>query len=240
MTSDTNTQNMSKADRKRLEKIQEDATREVKLTYPDLLLLLAHDPDVRARIQAMAAAPAPACAAQPVAATWQQPEPAPQPEPEPELPPEPEPEPEPDPLREELNAQLHLLEQVRDDPELARHLLHAPADASQGAQLVRLVARAAQWQSLWDLWEILAQRCKDEQRPAHATERAILAGCLAIHNQVWDGRQASLLSVPPGGRFDFQQHERATTSGDTILAEWLPGLRNAGNNSRKNPLLATA
>lgn len=106
-------------------------------------------------------------------------------------------------------------------------------------QLVRLIAIASQWDRLLLLWDGLAARCKDEQRTASTTEQNILARCLALHNLIWQERQAGLCSVSSGTPFDPLCHQRGTLHGDIVSAQWLPGLRNAAGQLQRKPLVRT-
>jgi len=106
-------------------------------------------------------------------------------------------------------------------------------------QLVRLIAIASQWDRLLLLWDRLATRCKDEQRDASTTEQNILMRCLALHNLIWQEHQASLHSVAAGTPFDPLCHQRGTLHGDTVSAQWLPGLRNAAGQLQRKPLVRT-
>ena len=157
------------------------------------------------------------------------------PEPEPE--PEPEPSPPPDPLRQELETELALLALVRQTPWLASEWLQE--DESEGQTLVRLIATAAQWNQVQELAEKLIKLCKTEQRPAKPAEKRLLAGSVALHNRIWKGRQASLEKVKPGAAYDYKTHQRGNDRGETIAAEWLPGLRNAAGELVCLPLVRT-
>lgn len=216
-----------------------------KLSYGDLLLLLREDATVRALVRAAAdpdvrqpqgdpfPAPAPAGPARrhdgggPDTAA------------RPELPPGPhEQAAAAQPLGRELAPELGLLDRVRQDAELATALL-AGVEGGTGRDLVCLIARAAQWNTVLDLWDRLAQRCREGKAPAAAGELEILAGCLAIHNAIWSGRQATFTHVSPGTAYDYRLHERGTPAGDVVRAEWLPGLVNAGGQVQKKPLVQT-
>lgn len=232
---------MNEKKERRLHELQEDAKKGVstycleKLTYPDLLLLLKEDKMLRELIRSLLK-------------TKQDDDEATQPE-------TPAAEPEPpapkarsyspplatvsqDPLRLHLKPELDLLAWVRADAELAA--LWLPDDAEPEArQLIRLVALLAQWDQVLRLWDQLAERCKSARRPATAVERRILAAALDIHNLVWRDRAARLQPVESGIAFDFKQHERGVSTGETIRAEWLPGLLNAAGQLQKKPLVET-
>jgi len=143
-------------------------------------------------------------------------------------------------LRQELSAELALLQLVQQDQELAAAWLNE-ASETEGRQLVRLIAIAAQWDQILQLWDRLADRCKEEQRPASKNELEILESCLEVHNFIWRETQARRhsLSEEYGLDFDYRQHERGTPKGDKITAEWLPGLFNAAGQLKKKTLVQT-
>lgn len=150
------------------------------------------------------------------------------------------PSPSPAPLTVECQAfgpERELLDCINMDPALKQAWLSV--DEPVERQLVRLIAVASQWDQLLLLWDRLAARCKDEQRHASATEQQILARCLALHNLVWHEHQASLQPVQTGTPFDPLSHERGTLHGDTVSAQWLPGLRNAAGQLQRKPLVRT-
>lgn len=136
-----------------------------------------------------------------------------------------------------FGPERELLDCINMDPALKHAWLSV--DEPVERQLVRLIAVASQWDRLLLLWDRLAARCKDEQRDASATEQKILAHCLALHNLVWQERQANLQPVQTGMPFDPLSHERGTLHGDTVSAQWLPGLRNAAGQLQRKPLVRT-
>lgn len=142
----------------------------------------------------------------------------------------------PDSLREQLGVPLALLETLRVDEALSAAWLHE--GENEGQQLTRLLATAAQWESLLELWDLLAERCKSQARPGNAAELRILEGCLAIHNLIWRDRQAQLCCAEVGAEYDYRLHQRTTLRGDIITAQWLPGLANAGGERQRLPLAA--
>lgn len=142
-----------------------------------------------------------------------------------------------DSLREQLVAQLALLKTLSADEELSSTWLLE--SESEGQQLTRLLATAAQWERLLELWDLMAERCKSQARPASAAELHILDGCLEIHNLTWRDRQAQLCCVEVGAEYDYRLHQRSTLRGEVIRAQWLPGLANAGGERQRLPLAAT-
>lgn len=240
---------MNKQEQNRFDKLRDEAKKEIgafileKLSYPDLFLMLREDKELRKLIRAIAKS-----------SKAEVPE-------DTQIPPEntvddeeiPEKSsstvknistplglslPEWDPLRKTLSPELVLLAQVREDAEMAADWLGEAAD-DEGRQLVRLIARAAQWDSILDLWERLSARCKARQCAALPEELAILDACLKIHNLIWHSRQADFTHATIGASYDYRQHQRGTSTGETIEAEWLPGLTNASGTTQKPPLVAT-
>lgn len=237
---------MNKDESKRLKKLQEEAEKGVgsfvldKLTLPDLLLLLREDLSLRALIRDIVARPDSKAESDdsdvsgdgyaddidehsaytpPPAVT------------RPALP-------LMDTLHQQLAPELALLQTIRADAELATEWLGAQPE-NEGRQLLRLIACAAQWELLSELWEKLANRCKQGQRPASPDELHILHAALALHNLRWQGRKAQFAEVAAGTVYDYEHHQRGTATGDNVRALWLPGLVNAGGQLHKKPLVQT-
>ena len=144
-----------------------------------------------------------------------------------------------DTLRDELADEWVLWQLVCADAELAELWL-GDQNASQGQQLVSLIAHAAQWEQILVLWEILAERCKQRNAAAKTNEQQILTAALAIHNRLWLGRQAALISANVGDAYNYKQHQRGGSPvGEQILAVWLSGLLNVGGELLKPILVAT-
>lgn len=255
---------MNKEEKKRLERLQEDGLKEIdaytlkNLTYPDLQLLLLKDPTIRKLIRQIVASTLAASGANAIdgddAAPVAKPDAADETEvPAPEVaqpivkierviekvPFEVRVEvPVQDPLRAELAPELKLLKSVQADAELAAAWLWAVE--SEGQQLVRLLAVLAEWDEILSLWNRLADRCKNEQRAATATELNILQAALALHNLRWRDRAAKLLTVDTGAAFHHETMERGTAKGSTVAGVWLPGLDNAAGQLQKKPVVKTS
>jgi len=194
------------------------------LTYADLLQLLKDDPLIKGLIRN-----------------------ALNPDPEPENAPAPAPTTKPsvtqtpapiDPLRQQLTAELGLLVLLAKDHELRDSWLGTPP-ATEGGQLRQLLAVAAQWERVLQLWDFLAARCKQARRAATPNEQQLLTASLAIHNLIWRDKAACLLNAEANTPFDYQQHERANAKGDTVGEQWLPGLQNPAGQLQKKPLVKT-
>jgi hypothetical protein len=135
------------------------------------------------------------------------------------------------------SAERELLDWIKADAELKDAWLSVDEPAER--QLVRLIATAAQWDRLLLLWDRFAARCKNEKREASPTELNILRSSLDIHNLIWQDREANLQTAEAGTAFDPLLHERGQLQGDTVRAQWLPGLRNAAAQLQRKPVVCT-
>lgn len=143
-----------------------------------------------------------------------------------------------DPLRQELASELSLLKILITDNELCDFLL-GTVPASEGQQLKQFFAVAAQWDRILQLWDFLANRCKQAQRRVTYDEHRLLLGSLKMHNLIWADKAACLFSIEIATTFDYRQHERGNPKGEQIIEEWLPGLKNPGGQMQKKPLVKT-
>lgn len=146
--------------------------------------------------------------------------------------------PKQDPLRQQLKPELELLALIRSDIDFAALWLPDGAEP-EGRQLIRLVALLSQWDQLLQLWDRLAERCKQARRPATVAERQVLTIAVDIHNLIWQSKAARLQPATLGAAFDFNRHERGVPTGDSVRAEWLSGLVNAAGTLQKKPLVET-
>lgn len=142
-----------------------------------------------------------------------------------------------DTLRAQLAPELTLLKLVQADADIGAEWLGE--QTGEGRQLLQLVACVAQWDMLSDLWDRLANRCRQQQRMASADEMYILKSALELHNLRWRGRQARLADVAAGTAYDYERHQRGTPTGERVFAQWLPGLVNAGGQLQKKALVQT-
>lgn len=113
------------------------------------------------------------------------------------------------------------------------------ADESKAQQLIRLIAVMSQWNNIEELWDILSARCKKEQRAATEQELFLLQQSIAIHNFSYQNRAATLNWPEVGKKYDFNTQTQGNLKGDTVAAVWLPGLKSAGGEVRKKPLVET-
>lgn len=236
----------SKDKEKRLEKLTKESSFPERLSYADLLLLIEQDERVQSLIRSLAQAEEQVSEpetptqetereelSETIAATSIQVAVEPQPEPKPE--------PQSPSLAEtfytQLKPQLEFLHATQADKEIA--CLWLKEDENEAAALVRLLARASQWDQLTELWDVFASRCKKQERALTSSETRLLQYSLACYNLTLNSRQAELLWPECPAAFDHQQHTRGTPQGETVTAVWLPGLTNAAGKLQKKPLVAT-
>lgn len=156
--------------------------------------------------------------------------------------PPPAPDAPPDALRGQLAPELALLKAVQADMELAQVWLHTNeiGTENEARQLVRLLAVLGDWDELQALWSRLADRCKNDRRPATANEYTVLQTALTLHNLRYRNRAAQLTQVEVGSPFHHETMERGTPKGTTVMAVWLPGLLNAAGQLQKQTLVQTS
>lgn len=242
---------MNRHEEARLQTLQQDASKPIdsrwpyggpseKITTADLLLLLREDPKVRALITEILQSASKTNRAHPTADEANV-ETTPYPI---SIPPSPT-RAAALPDNNTRNAALShwapewaLLDAVRADSELCNDWL-GTANGTPERQLIRVVVCAAQWDLLCDLWDKLASRCKQQQRGVHKEELHILRSALALYNLRWQGMKAKLVEEETGIAYDYEYHQRGSSTGTTIKAIWLPGLLNPGQELCKKPLVQT-
>lgn len=144
-----------------------------------------------------------------------------------------------DPIRNDLASSLNVLNLIKNDVDFSTWWL-SPTD-SEGEQMLKLTAVLAQWRNIEDVWDKLASRCKEEKRPATESELALLHGAVALFNKsLSNNNQASLISARIGDEYNYEKHQRGTSKGDKITAEWLPSLQNSTGDLVKKVIVATA
>ena len=148
------------------------------------------------------------------------------------------PEPIRDTLRQQLADDLTLLNLLAND-EILRNDWLGIKPASEGEQLRQLLAVAAQWERILDLWGFIANRCKQEQRPATSAEQHLVSASVAIHNLIWRNKAASVCNAEINSIYDYEQHERGNIKGDKVCEQWLLGLKNSAGQLQKKPLVKT-
>lgn len=136
-----------------------------------------------------------------------------------------------------LSEECQLLLWIKEDNALSDMILGH--EKSEERQLVQLIARVSQWNTVEELHECFSERCKQEKRAVSNRELDILNRFLAIHNLIWNDKEATLTYAEQYTRYEHREHERGTLTGDVIQETWLPGLRNAGGILTRKPLVRT-
>lgn len=120
-------------------------------------------------------------------------------------------------------------------------------NASGGAEpsstdLISTVAVMSQLDSVKRLWDLLKDRCEQQNRAASQAEAQLLATALGWHNHNWQQKSYQLFEPTMGQSFDFNQQQRAAFSqpiGETIKAVVLPGIRDYAGRLLKKALVIT-
>ncbi|MBW0281478.1 hypothetical protein [Shewanella xiamenensis] len=108
--------------------------------------------------------------------------------------------------------------------------------------LISTVAVMSQLDSVKRLWDLLKDRCEQQNRAASQAEAQLLATALGWHNHNWQQKPYQLFEPTMGQSFDFNQQQRAAFSqpiGETIKAVVLPGIRDYAGRLLKKALVIT-
>ncbi|EKT4489483.1 hypothetical protein [Shewanella algae] len=131
---------------------------------------------------------------------------------------------------------------LRKDTELAHKLGLNGLGSELQADLERCIAVLSQLETLKRLWELLKERCEQNQRGVTEAENMLLNQALAWHNHNWHNKPYVLFCPAVGGSYDFSQQQRAATTsvtGEAVLALWLAGLTDGSGRSVKKALVVT-
>ncbi len=153
-------------------------------------------------------------------------------------------------LGDSLKAYMDLLSLIEQDSELCQLLplktddmpskdAQTQADNEQAIKLATMIACLAQWDKVTAIWHIFAERCKHYKRPATLDEIHVLSSAVDIHNLTWRDKKAKLQSIDCPTTYNYKHHQRGNMTGETITAEWLPALINAGATSTINAIVYT-
>lgn len=131
-----------------------------------------------------------------------------------------------DEFSQSLKPLRKLLHAVLTDNELNSLILRNQS-GNESIQFIRLIASASEWETVLDVWKTLADRCKQEKRPATPAELSILGHCVELYN-LKRSKPAGLQAVEMGANFDIKQHQRGgSPTGNIVHALWLPALLNS-------------
>lgn len=132
---------------------------------------------------------------------------------------------------------------LRQDLSLSTDLgLNATGSEPSSTDLISTVAVLSQLDSVKRLWDLLKDRCEQQNRSASQGEAQLLAIALGWHNNNWQQKPYQLFEPKTGQSFDFNQQQRAAFSppmGETIKAVVLPGIRDHAGRLLKKALVIT-
>ncbi|MCU8028544.1 hypothetical protein L5M51_01970 [Shewanella sp. SM73] len=141
-------------------------------------------------------------------------------------------------------ALIHPVQNIlRQDLSLSADLgLNATGGEPSSTDFIRTVAVMSQLDSVKRLWDLLKDRCEQQNRSASQGEVQLLATALGWHNYNWQQKPFQLFESKTGQSFDFNQQQRAAFSppmGETIKAVVLPGIRDHAGRLLKKALVIT-
>ncbi|WP_172590741.1 hypothetical protein [Shewanella xiamenensis] len=141
-------------------------------------------------------------------------------------------------------ALIHPVQNIlRQDLSLSADLgLNATGGEPSSTDFIRTVAVMSQLDSVKRLWDLLKDRCEQQNRSASQGEVQLLATALGWHNHNWQQKPFQLFESKTGQSFDFNQQQRAAFSppmGETIKAVVLPGIRDHAGRLLKKALVIT-
>lgn len=141
-------------------------------------------------------------------------------------------------------ALIHPVQNIlRQDLSLSADLgLNATGGEPSSTDFIRTVAVMSQLDSVKRLWDLLKDRCEQQNRSASQGEVQLLATALGWHNHNWQQKPFQLFEPKTGQSFDFNQQQRAAFSppmGETIKAVVLTGIRDHAGRLLKKALVIT-
>lgn len=126
---------------------------------------------------------------------------------------------------------------VQSDHELKRLWLGDTNDELEA--LFKITATMSQWERIESLWDTLAIRCREQRRAVNDDEQILITQAIHTYNLTRSTYKASLVTIEAGTRYDYEQHQQGNTTGDRVKSTWLAGLRNAGGELVRKPLVET-
>ena len=135
---------------------------------------------------------------------------------------------------------VQLVKLLQAQPSLANAWLKE-LPATDGELAVKAIAAAATWQSVEALWDSLAHLSKQQKQPVIQQQQQLLEAALTLHQALSGETTSALVPAELEARYDAAQYERCCgRSGQTIVQQCLPGLRNSDGKLVRKPLVKTA
>ncbi len=139
-----------------------------------------------------------------------------------------------------LDAPRDLLAFIHREPELAR-LLELDVTQEDIDAFIQVVAVLSQRDNLLRLWEVIKDRCEQENRAASAEERRLLDAALTWHNFNWRTQPYRLVELTPPCLYRHERHLRSRNSpaGEKVRELRLPGVADGRGDLVRKPLVYT-
>ncbi|PKH07128.1 hypothetical protein [Moritella sp. Urea-trap-13] len=143
----------------------------------------------------------------------------------------------PDPIRAELSLLFLTIKTLLEDSELSL-IFRLNSRMSESQQLTTFIIQCALFITLEQLWETIVRRCKADARCATAAEKALAIQVVSLHNQSYVNDKYSVVDVPSGDDFDYENHQRLNSRGDIVTELAFYGL-NKEQQIEYKPLVET-
>lgn len=129
---------------------------------------------------------------------------------------------------------------AREDDEICKQWLRPESEDDQ-REFLRFVVLCADRNNIENLWDILKDRCKREDREPTSEELDLLKECVALYNLKFKDRRALTLSDDTTDRetYNARKHDRVNSKGDRVISVYLPGLKDADGQIVRPTLVKT-
>jgi len=128
-----------------------------------------------------------------------------------------------------------LLEMVKSEADILSSWLNS--DDSQEIAEARVMACAADFERISNLWDELGKKCKESQTPITEKQALLLQDVLVVFNLTLTHRRAEVVKVDIGSKFDYELHNDMGISGKIIQMQIMPGLKNPAGKLHKKPIV---
>lgn len=129
---------------------------------------------------------------------------------------------------------------AREDGEICKKWLRPEGENDQ-REFLRFIVVCADRNNIENLWDILRDRCKGEDRESTREELDLLRECIVLYNLKFKDRRALTLSDDTTDleAYNAKKHDRVNSKGDRVISVYLPGLKDADGRIVRPTLVKT-
>ncbi len=137
-----------------------------------------------------------------------------------------------------LEQQYQLMIQISTLPDIVRIFAY---DENQETHinLLRFIARSADWITVVDIWNTCADQCKRTQEQPLKEYFEVLSNALYLYNLTLSDNRARLKAPVVGDLYDYNLQNKAAGNNKNITKVLLPALYSASNKIDKMALVIT-